>query len=715
MASEISKRKSRLNLLVLILLTIVVFGNLLPEIIAYGYTKKIYENQNDQLRSIEFRQKLAEFEKTVREMDNIQFSLLDGFDSSLVKEYYIKSSLADKNLFIAELVCTDSLKYILNSVAGNFSDMKAYGKSIILMSRSQDTLQAFSQRAENACAIYCRAIFSSIKELHVSEENLTVRRARHILTLTEKIETQRTIRISAIVIAITFILVVALFYRRSLRQRISELHEARRIAEEALQRKEQFITHISHEIRTPLNALLGFADLLSATALTPRQRRQLEALRRSGESLQQVINDVLDYSKIEAGMMQKAEVVFAVREQAEHVQTMFLPMAAEKRINLDLNIDKEVPRNVKGDPGHLRQILINLVSNAIKFTHEGEIVIHIHCTNKTSQKSWLAFEVSDTGIGIPSSQHQEIFRRFYQAVPRHDGQYSGTGLGLSIVRKLTELMGGNVAVSSRVGEGTRFTVTLPFTNVDDDISVTAPVVSTHKHLLIAEDHPLGRQLIHATLEDKLWKYDLVTKGSEVLDMLKLNTYEMVLLDFILPEMNAEEIILKIRNELNLKLPVVGISAAGEAEIARGINAGMNEFLNKPFTPAQLINCISRYISAEKIHQTGQLTNLAYLHKLSNGNNEFVKKMIQQFISENTQETQELRHAQENQSLPEILRVIHRMRTTITFVGLDVAALPLINQIEAAKPEEVPTPAFHELVNTLISICRKAADELEKYN
>lgn len=712
MAPEIQKRKSRLNLIVTLLICIVVLGILVPEIIASLYNKTISENQKDQLRSIEFRQKLYAFEKTVREMDDIQFFLLDGYDRALVKAYYEKSTNADKKLLFSELKCTDSLQYVINNIKENFSEMKAYGKSIILMSSSKDTLQKFTQRADNACAVYCLSIFMSLEKLHATEEKISTLNARDILTLTERAKILRIIRISAILVAITFIIVVAFYYRRSLRVRMNELREARRIAEESLQHKEQFITHITHEIRTPLSALLGFADLLSATALTPKQRRQVEALRRSGESLQQVINDVLDYSKMEAGMMQNAEVIFAVREQAEHVQTMFLPMAAEKRINLDLNIDKGVPRKVKGDPGHLRQILINLVSNAIKFTHEGEIVIHIRSTSTAHQKCWLAFEVSDTGIGIPASQHQEIFRRFYQAVPRHDGQYSGTGLGLSIVRKLTELMGGNVAVSSRVGEGTSFTVTLPFTIVDEE-TVTVPDVSTHKHLLIAEDHPLGRQLIHATLEDKSWKYDLVTQGCDVINMLKLHTYDMVLLDFNLPGMNAEEITQQIREELKLQLPVIGISAAGETEIARGINAGMNEFLTKPFTPAQLINCINRYIPTEKLHESGQLTNLAYLHKLSNGNHEFVKKMICQFISENTQETQEIRHALDNQSLPEILRVIHRMRTTITFVGLDVAAAPYMNQIEAASPEEVNTPAFHELVNKLIETCRKAADELEK--
>jgi signal transduction histidine kinase/CheY-like chemotaxis protein/HPt (histidine-containing phosphotransfer) domain-containing protein len=713
MPAEIQKRKSRLNLIASILICIVVFGILIPEIIASGYNKVITENQKDQLRSIDLRKKLHFFEKTVREMDQIQFSLLDGYDRALVKEYYDKSNSADKTLFVSEVKCTDSLRYVLNNIIENFSEMKAYGKSIILMSSSKDTLQVFSQRAENACAVYCMAIFMSLEKLHATEEKITMLQARVNLSLAEKAVYLRIIRFSAIVVAISFIIIIAYYYRRSLRQRMYELLEARRIAEESLQHKEQFITHITHEIRTPLNALLGFADLLSATPLTPRQRRQVEALRRSGESLQQVVNDVLDYSKMEAGMMQKAEVIFAVREQAEHVQTMFLPMAAEKQINLDLNIDKSVPRKVKGDPGHLRQILINLVSNAIKFTHQGEIVIHIRSTNSSMQKCWLAFEVSDTGIGIPANQHQEIFRRFYQAVPRHDGQYIGTGLGLSIVRKLTELMGGNVAVSSRVGEGTSFTVTLPFTIVEEEQSATTTDVPLHKHLLIAEDHPLGRQLIHATLEDKAWKYDLVTQGCDVISKLRLNTYDMVLLDFNLPEMNAEEITLQIRNELKLKLPIVGISAAGDVEIKRGMNAGMNEFLSKPFTPAQLINCINRYIPTEKLHESGHLTNLAYLHKLSNGNHEFVKKMINQFISENKQETQEIRHALDNNSLPEILRVIHRMRTTITFVGLDVAAAPFMDQIEAASPEDVHTPAFHELVNKLIDTCRKAAEELEK--
>ncbi|MCU0433478.1 MAG: ATP-binding protein [Bacteroidia bacterium] len=704
-------RKYRFALLAALLLLTVMLGGIVPEIIASAQNREIRENQHEIMRSLKFRQHLKLFEDNVRLMDDIQYALLDGYDSLQEKEYYHHLLLAEEKLKQAETICTDSLEYMLTRISDSFSEMKAYGKSIILMTESNETSEIFPRRADNACEKYCSSIFSAISRLNITEENTSFGRMQSILKITEKNDLLKNIRLTAIFIAVCLIIFISILYNRSLKVRINELNDARRKAEETLQLKEQFVTHISHEIRTPLNALLGFADLLSATALTQKQRRQLEALRRSGESLHQVINDVLDYSKMEAGMMQKAEVVFVVREQAAHVQTMFLPLTAEKRIDLDLNIDKNVPRKVKGDPGHLRQILINLVSNAIKFTHEGKVDIHVRAGNTDEHKCWLSFEVSDTGIGIPASQHQEIFRRFYQAVPRHDGQYSGTGLGLSIVRKLTELMGGNVAVSSRVGEGTSFTVSLPFQTIDEEQLPAAADVPTYKHLLIAEDHPLGRQFIQAILEDKVWQYDLVKRGDEAVELLKLNTYELVLLDYNLPEMNGEEITRFIRQTLHLQIPVIGISAGAEAEIARGKEAGMNEFLTKPFTPAQLTELINRYIPAGHIENNDRITNLSYLHKLSNGNQEFVQKMIRQFITENAQEAEELRHALHNESFSEILQVIHRMRTTIAFVGLDVAALPLINEIEKTPPEQVNQPGFKELVNNLIAVCRRAADEL----
>jgi signal transduction histidine kinase/CheY-like chemotaxis protein len=703
-----------IQLLIVLLLITGFGGGLIPEIAESFKSRKIQTNQHELLRSIRFQQKLMQTGDTIRYMDQIQMQLLDGYDSLLVKEYAEYAISTDLRLRELNALCLDTHLYLINQIEENFSEMKAYGHSIILIKAANDSISSFNQNAENACQKFCAGISNAENKLLNAERQNTVSLLDENLSLINDDKLLQLTRLISMSIAVLLIIIISrLFYINKKRQE-KALYLAQKRAEDTLQMKEQFVTNISHEIRTPLNALLGFTDLLSSSALSQKQRRQLEAIKRSGESLQHVINDVLDFSKLEAGMMRRNSIVFNVRDQAEHVQTMFLPMAIEKKLNLDINIDTDVPKKVKGDPGHIRQILINLVSNAIKFTHEGKIELNIKLIPSSTELIWLSFQVSDTGIGIPDDQHQEIFRRFYQAVNNNEGQYTGTGLGLSIVRKLTELLGGNVAVTSSQGEGTSFTINLPFNSADEEpVSLNAVSAAVHKNILVAEDHPLSRQLIHETLEEQYWSYDLVRRGDEVLEKLSRNTYDLILLDYNLPVLNAVELFKKIRTNLNLTTPVVGLSAGingGERESC--LNAGMNDFIPKPFTPAQFIESIRHHISVNDKLQSSQLTNLAYLNKISNGNHDFVKKMARQFITENRQELKELKAAFDNDSYADVLHVVHRMRSTISFVGLETSAGPLISEIEKTQPETAGLSAIKATGEKLIAVCRKAIEELE---
>jgi signal transduction histidine kinase/DNA-binding response OmpR family regulator len=706
----------RFQLLIALLLLTGFGGGLIPEIAESYKSRKIQSNQHELLRSIRFQQKLMQTADTIAQMDNIQQQLLEGYDSALVKAYSRYAVWTDLQLREMNALCLDSELYLLNQITENFSEMKAYGHSIILIKAANDSTTVFDQKAENACVRFCSNIQQAKNKLLQTERKNTEPRLAENLRLMREDQVLQVTRLISMSIAVLIIILISrLFYHNKKRQE-KALYLARRKAEDTLQMKEQFVTNISHEIRTPLNALLGFTDLLSSSALTQKQRRQLEAIKRAGESLQHVINDVLDFSKLEAGMMQRSSVVFTVRDQAEHVQTMFLPMAIEKKLNLDVNIDADVPKRVKGDPGHIRQILINLVSNAIKFTHAGKIELNIKRLPSSSELIWLSFQVSDTGIGIPADQHQEIFRRFYQAVNNNEGQYSGTGLGLSIVRKLTELLGGNVAVSSSQGEGTSFTVNLPFNAPNGEPAISASgntPAAVHKHLLVAEDHPLSRQLIHETLEEQHWSYDLVRRGDEVIEKLNRNTYDLILLDYNLPVLNAIELFKLIRVNLKLTIPVIGLSAGihgGERESC--LEAGMDDFIPKPFTPSQFIESIRHHISVPVEQKTGQITNLAYLSKLSNGNHDFVKKMTRQFITENRQELNELKAAFENDSYADVLHVVHRMRSTISFVGLESSAGVLITEIEKSPPEAAGLTQLKLIGEKLIAVCEKAIEELE---
>ncbi|MFN8713817.1 MAG: hybrid sensor histidine kinase/response regulator [Bacteroidota bacterium] len=704
----------KFQLLIILLLITGFGGGLIPEIAESFISRKIQTNQHELLRSIRFQQKLMQTGDTIRYMDQIQMQLLDGYDSLLVKEYAEYAVSTDLRLRELNALCLDTHLYLINQIEENFSKMKAYGHSIILIKAANDSISSFNQNAENACQKFCAGISSAENKLLKAERQNTVSLLDENLSLINDDKLLQIARLISMSIAVLLIIIISRFFYLNKKRQEKALYLAQRKAEDTLQMKEQFVTNISHEIRTPLNALLGFTDLLSSSALSQKQRRQLEAIKRSGESLQHVINDVLDFSKLEAGMMRRNSIVFNVRDQAEHVQTMFLPMAIEKKINLDVTIDTDVPKKVKGDPGHIRQILINLVSNAIKFTHEGKIELNIKQIPSSTELIWLSFQVSDTGIGIPADQHQEIFRRFYQAVNNNEGQYTGTGLGLSIVRKLTELLGGNVAVTSSKGEGTSFTINLPFNAADEEpVSLNTVSAAVHKNILVAEDHPLSRQLIHETLEEQYWSYDLVRRGDEVLEKLNRNTYDLILLDYNLPVLNAVELFKKIRTNLNLTTPVVGLSAGingGERESC--LEAGMNDFIPKPFTPSQFIESIRHHISVSDKQQSGQLTNLAYLNKISNGNHDFVKKMAKQFITENRQELKELKAAFDNDSYTDVLHVVHRMRSTISFVGLESSAGVLISEIEKTPLETAGLDTIKSTGEKLIAVCRKAIEELE---
>ncbi|MGL5889819.1 MAG: ATP-binding response regulator [Bacteroidia bacterium] len=706
----------RFQLLIALLLITGFGGGLIPEIAESYKSSKIQSNQHEMLRSIRMQQKLINVADTIRRMDEIQHALISNYDNLLVSEYSRLALSIDAQLREMNALCLDTELYKLDSIAVNFSEMKAYGHSIILMSADNDSLSSFTEKAGYECEKYCSNITLYKNQLLESERKKTEPLLAENLRLMNEGELLQIIRLMSMSLAVLIIIIISrLFYTNKKRQE-KALLLAKRKSEATLQMKEQFVSNISHEIRTPLNALLGFTDLLSSSALTQKQRRQLEAIKRSGESLQHVINDVLDFSKLEAGMMQSKCIVFTLRDQAEHVQTMFLPMAIEKNLTLDVNIEADVPKRVKGDPGHLRQILINLVSNSVKFTHAGKIEINIKRLPSQTNHIWLSFQVSDTGIGIEADQHQEIFRRFYQADHNHEGQYSGTGLGLSIVRKLTELLGGNVAVSSSKGEGTHFTINLPFEDAGNESvpgSANNMPAAVHKNLLVAEDHPLSRQLLHETLEEQHWSYDIVRRGDEVIEKLKRNTYDLILLDYNLPVLNAIELFKQIRINLKLTTPVIGLSAGihgGERENC--IEAGMDDFIPKPFTPALLIESIRQHITVTYEQQPGQLTNLAYLNKLSNGDHDFVKKMSRQFITENNQELNELKAALDSDSYAEILHVVHRMRSTISFVGLEASAGVLISEIEKTPFEATNLPQIKATGEKLITVCRKAIEELE---
>ncbi len=534
---------------------------------------------------------------------------------------------------------------------------------------------------------------------------------------------QRVLRWNLYVNVLVFFLLTAVFVIIIARMKkqaelIGRLNISEKKLKEAVLVKENFLANMSHEIRTPLNAILGYTNLLQKKKLDADTRLHISTVQQSGETLLAIVNDILDLSKIESGMMRIEHVPFDPEALVHSVVTMFYHRSAEKQVPLIVSYDPAIPETINGDPTRLTQILTNLVSNAFKFTEKGEVHLRVAAGSDDGDRINLTFEVTDTGIGIESDRLNTIFERFRQAESSTTRQFGGTGLGLSIVRDLVHLQDGQIGLTSKPGAGTSVKVTIPYRVAAVSESPVTDAVAENPHLrmpglrvLIAEDHVINQGLMMRLMEERGIASRVAGNGHEVIELLRNEPFDLVFMDIQMPGMDGYMATRIMREELKLTIPVIAMTAhAMEGEKEKCIRLGMDDHIAKPVRESELDRIFAAYTKARTNGSAAnafKVIDLNYMREVSNGDALYEKLVTEQFLHLMPRELEALSTAAAKHDSTEIRRIAHGIKTTISIMGLNAL---LDEQLDILENQNTELENMSGHVEQILAVCKEALGE-----
>jgi PAS domain S-box-containing protein len=477
------------------------------------------------------------------------------------------------------------------------------------------------------------------------------------------------------------------------------LVHAKDIAEQSAKVKEQFLANMSHEIRTPMNSIIGFTELLMKSKLNSDQQDSVNAIRQAGDNLTVIINDILDFSKIEAGKLNIEHTLFSFPEVIKTVKSLFTQKAQQKNVKLIFNIDHKIPEVLVGDAVRLDQVLINLVSNAMKFTSKGWIEVSAELKSIAEKRCIIQFKVEDTGIGIPKDKLEMVFQSFTQASSDTTRKYGGTGLGLTIVDQLVKLMGGTLNLKSNEGTGTLFRFTLEFEKgSEEDIVLINKVITPDEDaslkgmkILLCEDNEMNQRLVDKIIS-KQWNanLDIAPNGKAGFELFKKNDYNIILMDVQMPEMDGFETtrrIRKYRDKEKAQVPIMAMTAdALVEERKKCFEAGMNDYLSKPFKQGDLLHKILTLTSnnntgniSEKYH-SDSFVNTQSLKELTGGDDTFMAEMIEIYLRNTPVMLKEMKSSFKKHDFEKLKRTAHKIKSSFGMMGMN-EPLQIADEIE----------------------------------